>query len=144
MIFPSVFLQTHNFLQTLYSFAEISSPHNLTTSSNERKLLDRPTTNIFSLCCSLTTHHPSSCNNLNISLSKHMHLLSLHITTFTLMKIYIANNNLHFLLLFWHEFTNTILSHAQSKWKLNTFLLSQKIVVKYGKQMWISQWSSCD
>ncbi len=90
----SHFLQTHNpsCNQTLQSFAELSSPpQSHITSSNERKLLDHhTTTNIFSRCCSLTTHHPSSCNNLNISLSKHIYLLSLNITTFTLMKFYIA------------------------------------------------------
>jgi hypothetical protein len=92
------------------------SPQSHITSSNERKFLDHPTSNIFSWCCSpLTTHHSSSFNNLNISLSKHIYLLSLNITTFTLMKFYIANNNLHFLLLFLHEFTNTILP------TLNTF-----------------------
>lgn len=97
LIFPSVFLQTHNpsCNQTLDSFAELSSPlQSHITSSNERKLLDHPTTNIFSWCCSpLTTHHSSSCNNLNISLSKYIYLLSLNITTFTLMKFYIANIN---------------------------------------------------
>ncbi len=53
------------------------SPQSHITSSNERKLLDHPTTNIFSWCCSpLTTHIPllaiiSIFLSLNISTSFH-------------------------------------------------------------------------